>query len=156
MKILRSVKLYRKAAAAAASSSNNNSSVATAPAPGNTNNRQLDTATTRELHDLQMQYGTSAREYNTVNANLNKAQREEKMYGITLSEVEQNPSASGNYFRSVGKLFLQSTKPEVTEHLQSNIDNQKKTQEELTGKKDYLEKRLKSQQMNMKELSQQQ
>jgi tetratricopeptide (TPR) repeat protein len=156
LKILRSVKLYRKAAAAAASSSNNNSSVATATAPGNTNNRQLDTATTRELHDLQMQYGTTAREYNTVNANLNKAQREEKMYGITLSEVEQSPSASGNYFRSVGKLFLQSTKPEVTEHLQSNIDNQKKTQEELTGKKDYLEKRLKSQQMNMKELSQQQ
>ena len=107
------------------------------------------------MHDLQIQYGNTAREYNTVRANLNKAEREEKLYGITLSEVEQNPSKNGNYFRSVGKIFLRSTQPEITEHLQANISNQKNIQKELLGKHDYLEKRLKSQQMNMKELSQQ-
>jgi len=152
LKILRSIKLSRKAA----TSLSNNSSVTSPIADGNTNNnRQLDTATTRELHDLQLQYGDTAREYNTVNANLNKALREERMYDVTRSEVEQDPAASGNYFRSVGKLFLRSTKPEVLEHLQTTIETHQKTQKELTGKKDYLEKRLKSQQMNMKELSEQ-
>lgn len=147
LKLLRNTKLYRKAAAAPSSST-----VATA---GGNANRQLDTTTTRELYDLQVQYGNTAREYNTVKANQTKAEREEKMYGITLSEVEENPSASGNYFRSVGKVFVRSTQTDILEHLQTNVDNQKKKQQELSGKSDYLEKRLKSQQMNMKELSQQ-
>ena len=42
-----------------------------------------------------------------------------------------------------------------TTHLENNIEGQKKKQQELTGKSEYLEKRLKSQQMNMKELTQQ-
>ena len=157
LKLLRQTKLCKKAATAASSTSTSPPSTLAATAGSNINNnsRQLDTATTRELHDLQVQYGNTAREYNMVRANLNKAEREEKMYGITLSEVEQNPSTSGNYFRSVGKLFLRSTRPEVLEHLKTNINKQKNKQKELSGKHDYLEKRLKSQQMNMKELSQQ-
>lgn len=147
LKLLRSTKLYRKAAAAPSSSS-----VATA---GGNVNRQLDTATTRELYDLQVQYGKTAREYNTVKANLTKAAREEKMYGITLSEVKENPSASGDYFRCVGKIFMRSSQTDIFEHLESNIQTQQKKQQELTGKSGYLEKRLKSQQMNMKELAQQ-
>mmetsp|Transcript_8030 Transcript_8030/g.19753 ORF Transcript_8030/g.19753 Transcript_8030/m.19753 type:complete len:256 (+) Transcript_8030:144-911(+) len=141
-KLLRNTKLYRKAATAPSSSS--------APSGGN---RQLDTATTRELYDLQIQYGQTAREYNAVKANLNKAMREEKMYGLTLSEVQQRPSVSGDYFRSVGKLFMRSSEPDILSHLENNIEGQKKKQQELTGKSDYLEKRLKSQQMNMKELA---
>lgn len=147
LKLLRNTKLYRKASLAPSASS-----VATAGVNGN---RQLDTATTRELYDLQVQYSNTAREYNTVKANLTKAAREEKMYGITLSEVKGNPSASGDYFRSVGKLFMRSSQSDIFKHLEGNIDSQKKKQQELTGKSDYLEKRLKSQQMNMKELAQQ-
>jgi len=147
VKLLRNTRLYRKAAAAPSSSS-----VATA---GGNVNRQLDTASTRELYDLQIQYGNTAREYNTVKANLTKAAREEKMYGVTFSEVKENPSVSGDYFRSVGKLFMRSSQTDILEHLETNIQGQKKKQQELTGKSDYLEKRLKSQQMNMKELVQQ-
>ncbi len=143
-KLLRNVKLYRKAAAAPTASS--------AATAGNAN-RQLDTATTRELYDLQIQYGNTAREYNTVKANLNKAVREEKMYGLTLSEVKENPSVSGDYFRSVGKLFLRSSQSDILQHLENNIEGQKKKQQELTGKSEYLEKRLKSQQLNMRELA---
>ena len=147
LKLLRNTKLYRKAAAAPSSSSSATS--------GRNANRQLDTATTRELYDLQVQYGNTAREYNTVKANLTKAAREERMYGITLSEVQQNPSSSGDYFRSVGKLFMRSSESDILNHLEGNIESHKKKQQELTGKSDYLEKRLKSQQMNMKELAQQ-
>jgi chaperonin cofactor prefoldin len=145
LKLLRNTKLYKKAAAAASSSS-----VATTGANAN---RQLDTATTRELYDLQVQYSNTAREYNTVKANLNKAAREEKMYGITLSEVKENPSISGDYFRSVGKLFMRSSQTDIFKHLETNIQGQKKKQQELNGKSEWLEKRLKSQQMNMKELA---
>lgn len=146
-KLLRNVKLYKKAAAAPSSSQS-------VPSSGGMN-RQLDTATARELHDLQVQYGVTAREYNTVKANLTKAEREEKMYGVTLKEVKDHPSASGDYFRSVGKLFMRQSQTEILEHLDNNINDQKKKQQELSGKSEYLEKRLKSQQMNMKELVQQ-
>mmetsp|Transcript_26816 Transcript_26816/g.63031 ORF Transcript_26816/g.63031 Transcript_26816/m.63031 type:complete len:259 (+) Transcript_26816:201-977(+) len=147
LKLLRNTKLHKKAASAPSSSS-----VATA---GGNANRQLDTATTRELYDLQVQYSSTAREYNIVKANLTKAVREEKMYGITLSEVKENPSVTGDYFRSVGKLFMRSSQTDILQHLENNIKSQKKKQQELSGKSDYLEKRLKSQQMNMKELAQQ-
>jgi stress-induced-phosphoprotein 1 len=145
LKTLRNIKQARKAALFAAANVN-----------GKTNNnrqQQLDTAAARELHDLQMLHNKTAREYNTFQANLNKAQREEKMYGITLQELEKNPAASGNYYRSVGKIFVKSTQPQVVEHLEKNISGQKKKQQELTGKLEYLEKRLKSQQLNMKELT---
>lgn len=147
-KLMRNVKLYKKAAAAP-------SSAATSAAGGGNVTRQLDTATMRELHDLQVQYSNTAREYNTVKANLMKAEKEEKMYGITLKEVSDNPSSSGDYFRSVGKVFMRQSQPETFEHLETNIQNQKKKQQELSGKSEYLEKRLQSQQMNMKELAQQ-
>lgn len=138
-KLLRNVKLYKKAASAPSSSP-----AATSAAGGGNVARQLDTATMRELNDLQVQFSDTAREYNTVKANLMKAEKEEKMYGITLSEVKEKPSASGDYFRSVGKVFMRQSQPEILEHLDKNIQNQKKKQQELSGKSEYLEKRLKS------------
>ena len=142
LKILRSIKQARKVA-----------SLASMPRKNGTDSRQLDTAVARELQELQLQHNKTAREYNTFQANLTKAQREEKMYGITMQELEKNPATSGNYFRSVGKIFMKSTQPQVLEHLQKNIAGQQKKQQELTGKLEYLEKRLKSQQLNMKELT---
>ncbi|KAG7358489.1 TPR repeat-containing serine/threonine protein kinase [Nitzschia inconspicua] len=144
---LRSIKQARKlasAAAAAASSSASSPSILGG-------NRQLDTATARELHDLRVQHNKTAREYQTVQANLTKAQREEKMYNLTFEELKERPSAK--YYRSVGKVFMQSSQPQIFEHLESNINSQQKKQQELTGKMEYLEKRLKSQQLNMKELT---
>lgn len=147
---MRSIKQARKlaaaAAAAAASSSSSNGGMVAA-----NGNRQLDTATARELHELRLQHNKTAREYNTVQANLTKAQREEKMYHLTLEELQARPSS--NYYRSVGKVFVQTSQPQIMEHLESNISSQQKKQQELTGKMEYLEKRLKSHQLNMKELT---
>ncbi|KAL3924261.1 MAG: hypothetical protein SGARI_006068, partial [Bacillariaceae sp.] len=140
---LRSIKQARKVAAATA-----NRTTALAP----NGNRQLDTAAARELHDLQVQYNKTAQDYNSVQANFNKAQREEKVYSITRKELDENPS-QGEYFRTVGKVFVKSTQPKIMEHLDSNIELQQKKQEEFSGKIKYLEKRLKSQQLNMKELT---
>ena len=50
---------------------------------------------------------------------------------------------------------MRSSQSDILQHLEGNIQGQKKKQQELTGKSEYLEKRLKSQQMNMKELTHQ-
>ena len=146
-KTLRTIKQNRKLAEMAAT---RNANAATALTPNG--NRQLDTAVVRELQDLQIQHNKTAREYNTVQANYNKAQREEKVYSITRKELDDNPG-TGEYFRSVGKVFVKSTQPQIIEHLDTNIAAQQKKQQELSGKIQYLEKRLKSQQLNMKELT---
>jgi chaperonin cofactor prefoldin len=149
---LRSIKQARKLAAAVTTSSSSIvSSSSTNDITSANGRRQLDTAAARELHDLRMQHNKTAREYNTVQANLTKAQQEEKMFHLTLQELEERPST--NYYRSVGKVFVQSSRPQILQHLNTNITGQQKKQQELTGKMDYLEKRLKSHQLNMKELS---
>jgi chaperonin cofactor prefoldin len=146
-KTLRTIKQARKAAAAATATGNKGALTA-----NGVGNRPLDTAAARELYDLQMQHSKTAREYNTVQANFSRAQREEKMYSLTRKELEENPS-QGEYFRSVGKVFVKSTHPKIMEHLDNNIATQQKKQQEISGKIQYLEKRLKSQQLNMKELT---
>jgi chaperonin cofactor prefoldin len=151
---LRSIKQARKLAAAlTCSSSTMSSSSSSTIGETKTANghRQLDTATARELHDLRLQHNKTAQEYNTVQANVTKAEREEKMYHLTLQELQARPST--NYYRSVGKVFVQSSHPQILQHLNTNITTQQSKQQELTGKMEYLEKRLKSHQLNMKELT---
>jgi chaperonin cofactor prefoldin len=117
-----------------------------------TTERKLDTATSRELQDLQVQHSQTAREYNTVQANQNKTQREHKMNKITLDELDANPS-HGAYFRSTGKIFVKSTRDRVVDHLKSNVEDQQKLDLDLTQKLEYLERRIKSQQKNIQELA---
>ena len=47
-----------------------------------TNEKKLDIATSQELHDLQLQHAETTREYNKVQANLSKLQREHKINQI--------------------------------------------------------------------------
>mmetsp|Transcript_26077 Transcript_26077/g.61938 ORF Transcript_26077/g.61938 Transcript_26077/m.61938 type:complete len:335 (-) Transcript_26077:1320-2324(-) len=165
LKVLRNIKLHRKAAEEAkrtvAGQSNtqagNYPSSAMSSAGGG---RMLDAATSQELHDLQVQYSTTAREYSLVQADLQKAVREDKMYNITLKELQENPAKQskgdgddGRYYRSVGKIFLKSSHNDVVDHLNKNIDVHQKKQKAHKGKLEYLEKKLKSQQLNMKELT---
>ena len=136
LKVLRAIKQARKAATTAVY------------AP----QKKLDTAASRELYDLQVQHSQASREYNTVQANLNKTQREHKMNEITLQELEANPS-SGGYYKSVGKIFMKSTSDRVLDNLKSSMEEQKKKETDLKQKIEYLERRIKSQEQNMQELA---
>lgn len=136
LKVLRTIKQARKAATTAVY------------AP----QKKLDTAASRELYDLQVQHSQASREYNTVQANLNKTQREHKMNEITLQELEANPS-SGGYYKSVGKIFMKSTSDRVLDNLKSSMEEQKKKETDLKQKIEYLERRIKSQEQNMQELA---
>lgn len=130
----------------------------TAKQPANNNGgagfmpgKQLDAATHRELQDLQLQYNQANREFNTVNANLVKTQREFHINELTKGELDELP-AEANCYRSIGKIFMKSSKPGVMEHLEKRMDDQKKKEADMTQKLEYLERRIKSTQKNMEEL----
>lgn len=113
--------------------------------------QQLDAATTRELQDLQIQYNQSNRDLSTVQANLVKTQREHKVSEITTQELQEIPEDTKCY-RSIGKMFLRSTKQGVLNHLNESMEKNKKMEADMTKKMEYLERQLKSQRQNIEEL----
>jgi chaperonin cofactor prefoldin len=142
LKVLKSIKQKEKAATKEA---NQNQVVGGA-------HSKMDSAASREMYDLQVQHAQTSREHNMVQANLQKTQREFKMNEITRQELEASPS-EGDYFRSIGKIFIKSSRERVMDHLKTNMDDHQKKEADMTQKLDYLKGRVKSQQQNMEELA---
>lgn len=113
--------------------------------------KQLDAATHKELQDLQLHFQQANREFNTLNANLVKTQREYHINELTKTELTALPE-DANCYRSIGKMFLKSNKPGVMENLDKRMEDQKKKEVDMTKKLDYLEQKIKSTQKNMEEL----
>eukprot|EP00934_Nitzschia_sp_Nitz4_P004799 Nitzschia sp. Nitz4//scaffold110_size71422//65582//66435//NITZ4_005886-RA/size71422-augustus-gene-0.17-mRNA-1//-1//CDS//3329533125//4789//frame0 len=135
-KVMRNIKLAKKASQATTQMSD----------------RRVDNATAQELNDLRMQLAETAREYNVVKANLSKFEREQKMNQLTLSEIEKNPS-QGAYFKSVGKIFVKHDQKSILDHLTSSLESQTKRESEIKHKLEYLERRMETQQQNIKEVA---
>jgi len=113
-----------------------------------------DSSLSKELIDLQNQLRGSMRDYNVVNANIGKSQKELKMNEITVSELEKLPKDSDSkMFRGIGKMFMLCSQDEVFEHLDHEMTDDKKKITDMMQKKDYLERRMKSQQQNIRELT---
>ena len=127
--------------------SNDSTNVPAAP----NSNVVLDDATKREYQDLQMQHSQTMQEYNAVQANLLRTQRESKVHQLTTQEL-QNFNLSTGVYRSVGKLFLRSNQERVASHLQKQQEDLAKREVDLTQKIEYLQRRIKSQRQNMEEL----
>jgi chaperonin cofactor prefoldin len=148
LKQMRTVKHLKKEASKPAAQPANNGGVGgMMPGAG----KQLDAATHRELQDLQLQYNQANREFNTVNANMVKTQREYHINELTKTELEELP-VEANCYRSIGKMFMKSSKAGVLEHLEKRMEEQKKKEADMTQKLEYLERRIKSTQKNMEEL----
>jgi chaperonin cofactor prefoldin len=111
----------------------------------------LDEAGSRELQELQQQYGQTNREFGTVKANLNMTQREYKMANLTKTELVEVPEGTRCY-RSIGKMFMMSTQESVLGHLEKQMNDNTKKEGEMTQKMEYLERRMKSQRQNIEEL----
>jgi tetratricopeptide (TPR) repeat protein len=151
-KQMRTVKhLKKEAQKVATGGANNNNSLQGNVGRGMGSGKVLDAATQREFQDLQLQHAQTNREFNTVNANMVKTQREYHINELTKQELEGLP-AEANCYRSIGKMFLKSTKPGVIEHLDKRMEEQKKKETDMTQKLAYLERRIKSTQKNMEEL----
>lgn len=140
LKLLRTIKQSKKAQV--------NAAAATARPT-----RTMDATTSKELTDLQQQYIQTNREYNTVKANIVMAQREYKSDEITKAELDKlPPNDNAKMYRGIGKMFLLSSREQVMEHLDKNMENEKKREGDLTQKLEYLEWRMTSQRTNMQEL----
>lgn len=112
-----------------------------------------DAAVNKELQELHGQYVQTMREQKTVEANINMAQREYQAHELTKSEIDKLPLTDDtSMYRSVGKMFMLSSREEVDEHLEQCMKEEKKKESELTQKLEYLTRCLKSQQQNIKEL----
>ncbi|GKY94301.1 hypothetical protein MPSEU_000395900 [Mayamaea pseudoterrestris] len=112
---------------------------------------KLDEASSRELYDLEVQATQSSRDLSVVENQLLRLERDKRLAQVTKEEISQLPAETA-CFRSVGKIFLKSSQDRVTEYLDEKVSTTTKQQHDLTQKKDYLERRLKSQQQNMKDI----
>lgn len=113
----------------------------------------LDSFASKELQELQAQYVQTSRDVNIVQANISMAQREYKTNEITKTELEKIPeTGESKMYRSVGKMFLLSSRSDVLDHLTESMENEKKNEADLIQKLDYLERRLRSQRQNIEEV----
>jgi len=113
-----------------------------------------DAAVNKELQELHGQYIQTLREHKTVEANITMAQREYRAHEITNSEIAKLPiTEDTRMYRSIGKMFMLSSRDDVNEHLDNAMKSEKKRENDLTQKQEYLERRLKSQQQNIQELA---
>jgi len=115
--------------------------------------RPEQTPLTREIIDLQEQYVTSSREFNTAKAHVAKSRKEQKMHDLTRSELEKLPvDSDARIYRSVGKMFARSSRPEIIANIEKAISLEETREKELEGKIEYFERKMKTQQQNIQDL----
>lgn len=112
----------------------------------------LDEATTRELQELQTQYAQTVRELHTAQSNLIKTQKEHKVAEITTDELKEIPGDDVPCYRSIGKIFWRTSKPDMLEYMQRNMEHFSRQETDLTKKMEYLERQMQSHRQNMEEL----
>lgn len=113
---------------------------------------QLDASTAEEVQELQNQQRQTSIELGTVQATVNKAQKEHKIASITHEELQQSVPEEARCYRSIGKMFVRTTKSDMLTHLEQKMQLQSKLEVDLGKKAEYLERKLQSQQQNIQEL----
>lgn len=114
--------------------------------------QQMDSTTAQELQELQAQQRKTSIELGTVQATVNKAQKEHKIATITHEEVQESVPEDARCYRSIGKMFARTTRSKMLSHLEEKMGLQSKLEADLGKKAEYLERQLKSQQQNIQEL----
>jgi prefoldin subunit 1 len=113
-----------------------------------------DSGVSKELQELHMHYVQTVRDLKLAETNITKAQREYKAHELTKNELEKLPISDTDtrMYRSIGKMFMLSSRPEVMENIEKSMAMEKIRETDLLQKQEYLERRIKSQQQNIQEL----
>lgn len=152
-KQLRQIKAKRSSMRRAENASANNAP-SSAAMPGGMPYRNLDSSTSKEVMDLQQQLIATTKEFRMVKANIMKAQNGKRSNELTKMELEKLPQGTdAKMYRGVGKMFMLTGRSDIMSHLEESIDKEGKEEKDLTAKLDYLERRMKSQQQNIQELT---
>lgn len=116
----------------------------------------LDSVTAAEYQELQKQYTQLSRDYNTIQTDILKSQRESKVAEITCQELSTDFSDSSKKacYRSVGKLFIKTTADDMIKSLKTRQISEEETVTKHTQKIQYMERQLTSIQQNMNEIIQ--
>ena len=116
--------------------------------------RNLDPSTSKEVMDLQQQLVATTKEYRVVKASIMKAQNGKRSSELTKQELERLPQGTdAKMYRGVGKMFMLTSRSDIMTHLDESIEREGKEEKDLNAKLDYLERRMKSQQQNIQELT---
>ena len=121
-------------------------------AAGAAGQQQLDEATARELQELQQQYAQTHRALQTAQATAQKTERDTRMAELTRRELQNDVPDTARCYRSIGKMFLQTSQPALMQHLDGRLAEQNKAQQDNTSRTEYLERQLQSQRQNIEEL----
>ena len=113
----------------------------------------LNPAVQKEVSDLQAQLIATTKEYRTVKANILRSQKEKRSNELTQEELNKLPQEDVKMYRSVGKMFMLSPRNEIMTYLSDSVEKESKVESDLVGKLDYLERRMKSYQGNIAELT---
>jgi len=123
---------------------------------GNHIGMNFDSSISAEVADLQQQMITTSKEFRQVKANISHAQKEKQSNEITKRELEKLPADSNaKLYQGVGKMFMLTKQNDIMLDLDRNIHKADEEEENLGGRLSYLERRLKSQQQNIQELTSQ-
>jgi len=119
--------------------------------------RLKDPAAQKEFLDLQEQFENSRREYQKVKMEQTQRQHERRRNELTKSELEETSMGEssredGKMYRSIGKMFLRTSREDIFAHIEKEIAEDTKKEKEFGGKTEFLEKRMRSQQQNIQEL----
>jgi len=151
-KQMRQIKAKRSSMRRAENSTNAPSS--NTAMPGGMPYRNLDSSVSKEVMDLHQQLVATTKEYRMVKANIQKAQNGKRSNDLTKTELEKLPQGvDSKMYRGVGKMFMLTSRSDIMSHLEESIDKDGKEEKDLNAKLDYLERRMKSQQQNIQELT---
>lgn len=111
----------------------------------------MDSAHQKEFMDLQNQLRKTGKDFQVVQASIASCEKSLKMNEITMSELENIPAEQHErkMYRGVGKMFMLESKDEIFTHLKQEMTDDDKKLKDMQQKKEYLEKRIKSQQQNI-------
>jgi len=116
--------------------------------------QNLDSSISKEVNDLQQQLIVTSKEHRMVKANIIKAQNGKRSNELTRAELEKiPPGTEPKMYRGVGKMFMLTNRSDIMTHLEESVEKEGKQEKDLSSKIDYLERRMKSQQQNIMELT---
>ena len=113
--------------------------------------KQLSESAQKEFENLREEGSSYHRDLRGVSSHLNVVARDIRATQVTQSQVSMCDDNT-NLYKSVGKAYVSASKQEIEETLRKDAINLKKTESDLNDRKQYLERRIQSNQANIKDL----
>ena len=102
--------------------------------------------------ELQQQTMSYARDLRGVTHALSSVQRELRSVAVTAQQINSY-APNVPLYRAVGKGFLLSPRDNIEAHLSKEAGKLDKTQKDLEGRREYLERRIASNRSNMQDIA---